>query len=315
MLAEFGFLGAALVMFLIVLQMFQSFPGQEVAFAIGGAVVAIAFGAYTRSLGNPLLFVLALIMVPLATTEIGTDGWIEEIMKSIASINGFDAGLVLVYTSAIMMVLRFFAGPIVHRISPIGLLIMSSVLAIVGLYWLSFAEGMVVFAAASIYAVGKTFFWPTMLGVAGEQTPRGGALTLNALGGIGMLGVGVLGFPYIGMLQSQKTIDAVASSADIIAAAPALADGGNLSVLEEKDIYSIIKYKAISDDKVTEALSNLSEEKATEVKTKMTEVSEASVQGALASMCVFPIVMLISYIGLGLFFKSRGGYKVKTLED
>jgi hypothetical protein len=130
-----------------------------------------------------------------------------------------------------------------------------------------------------------------------------------------MLGVGVLGFPYIGMLQSQKTIDAVASSADIIAAAPALADGGNLSVLEEKDIYSIIKYKAISDDKVTEALSNLSEEKATEVKTKMTEVSEASVQGALASMCVFPIVMLISYIGLGLFFKSRGGYKVKTLED
>ncbi len=315
MLAEFGFLGAALVMFLIVLQMFQSFPGNETAFAIGGAIVAIAFGAYTRSLGNPLLFVLALIMVPLATTEIGTDGWIEEIMKSIASVNGFDAGLVLVYTSAIMMVLRFFAGPIVHRISPIGLLIMSSVLAIVGLYWLSFAQGMVVFAAATIYAVGKTFFWPTMLGVAGEQTPRGGALTLNALGGIGMLGVGVLGFPYIGMLQSAKTIEAVGANEEIIAAAPALADGGNLSVLEQKDIYSVIQYDAISDDKVTEALSGLSEEKATEVKTKMTEVSEASVQGALADMCIFPIVMLISYIGLGLFFKSRGGYKVKTLED
>ena len=38
--------------------------------------------------------------------------------------------------------------------------------------------------ALGIYALGKTFFWPTMLGVVAEQTPKGGALTLNAIAGI-----------------------------------------------------------------------------------------------------------------------------------
>ena len=150
-------------------------PLHETIFAIGAAVLALLFGLYTRALGNKLLFFMALIMIPLATTEIGTDGWIESIMTPIAKLNGFHAGLVLVYTSIIMMVLRFFAGPIVHAISPIGLLIGSSILAICGLYWLSFASGMFIFGAAALYAFGKTFFWPTMLGVAGEQTPKGGA--------------------------------------------------------------------------------------------------------------------------------------------
>ena len=240
MLAEFGFLSAAVAIFLIVLQLNTTFPGNEMIFAIVGAVVAVAFGAYTRSLGNPMLFVLALIMIPLATTEIGTDGWIAEIMEKVASVNGFDAGLVLVYTSAIMMVLRFFAGPIVHRISPIGLLIMSCVLAIAGLFWLSFASGMVIFAAATVYAFGKTFFWPTMLGVAGEQTPKGGALTLNALGGIGMLGVGVLGGPYIGMLQSQKEVAAIEANSEIGTMIPALVDDGKFNAAKFRQI--VLRY-------------------------------------------------------------------------
>ena len=169
MLGEFGFIGAAIAMLLIALQLNTTFPTEfkdgvatslfpgtslpmnETIFGIVAAGLALLFGLYTRALGNKLLFFMALIMIPLATTEIGTDGWIEEIMKEIAKMNGFDAGLVLVYTSVIMMVLRFFAGPIVHAVSPIGLLIGSSVLAIVGLYWLSFASGMVIFAACLLY--------------------------------------------------------------------------------------------------------------------------------------------------------------------
>ena len=150
---------------------------SQYAIFIGiGVAMVVAFGVYTRSLGRPLMFFLILIMMPLATTEIGTDGWITGIMEGIAEKNHFHAGWVLVYTSAIMMVLRFFAGPIVHKLSPLGLLAISAVLAIVGLYTLSFTAGLVIFAAATLYGVGKTFFWPTMLGVVAEQLPKGGAL-------------------------------------------------------------------------------------------------------------------------------------------
>ena len=288
---------------------------NETIFGIAAAALALLFGLYTRALGNKLLFFMALIMIPLATTEIGTDGWIEEIMKEIAMTNGFDAGLVLVYTSVIMMVLRFFAGPIVHAVSPIGLLIGSSVLAIVGLYWLSFASGMVIFAAAAIYAFGKTFFWPTMLGVAGEQTPKGGALTLNALGGIGMLGVGVLGFPYIGSLQSHNSVSAVSADAEFAEMVPSAFDDGKLSVIEDKKLFSVLPYQKLADDQMKEAVMALPADQQTAASERLKEVVEGSKQGALAQMCIFPIVMLIGYIGLAFYFKGIGGYKVQTLED
>jgi len=334
MLAEFGFLGAAIAMFLIALQLNATFPtsngaiaafaSNEMIFAVAAGVLALLFGLYTQALGNKLLFFMALIMVPLATTEIGTDGWIEEIMKGIASANGFDAGLVLVYTSVIMMVLRFFAGPIVHAISPIGLLIGSSILAIIGLYWLSFASGMAIFGAAAVYAFGKTFFWPTMLGVAGEQTPKGGALTLNALGGIGMLGVGVLGFPYIGSLQSQTSVTAVSADAEMADLVPSAFADGKLkmmpddkmkSLVSDEKLFGFLPYQKINDKAMMGAIKSLpaADQKAAEM--HLSEVKEGSTQGALARMCVFPIVMLIGYIGLAVYFKGRGGYKVQTLED
>src|SRR5205814_1349948 len=174
-----------------------------------------------------LMFFLVLIMMPLAITEIGTDGWITSIMEDIAKTEGFHAGWVLVYTSAIMMVLRFFAGPIVHSLSPLGLLAISAVLAIVGLFTLSFTAGMTIFLAATLYGIGKTFFWPTMLGVVSEQMPKGGALTLNAISGIGMLAVGTLGFPYIGTLQADKSIHAVAQSPEA-KAVPGLVEGAEV---------------------------------------------------------------------------------------
>lgn len=315
MLAEFGVLGTAIASLLIVLQLQQSFAGvPPYVFTAAGIAVVLAMGAYTRSLGNPLLFVLALIMIPLATTEIGTDGWIEEIMQGVAK-GKFDPGFVLVYTSVIMMVLRFFAGPIVHRFSPIGLLIGSSALAIAGLYWLSFASGMVIFAAATLYAFGKTFFWPTMLGVAGEQTPKGGALTLNALGGIGMLAVGVLGFPYIGKLQADNEVAAVAASEEIAQAAPQLVDEGGLTVLEDKTVYQVLDYQAISEEQLTTALADLPDSERAEVEETLATVRENSKQGALADMAVFPLIMLVSYALLGLYFKSRGGYTAKTIGE
>lgn len=315
MLAEFGVLGASIASILIVMQLNQTFPiDNQWMFPALGIAAVVAMGVYTRSMGNPLLFFLALIMIPLATTEIGTDSWIEEIMKGVAA-DKFNPGLVLVYTSLIMMVLRFFAGPIVHKLSPIGLLIVSSILAIVGLYWLSFATGMIVFAAATLYALGKTFFWPTMLGVAAEQTPKGGALTLNALGGIGMLAVGTLGTAYIGALQADKQVEAMLGNSEIVEQMPGLVNDGQLTVAEEKDIYKVINYTAISDDKLAAEIEKLPVEDQDEAKEKIATLAENSKQGALADMCVFPASMLVAYVILGLFFKSRGGYQAESIDS
>jgi MFS family permease len=316
MLSEFGILGAAVVGFLVTLQLidFAGQGGAEVTqnqklfFAAIGIGIVVAFGAYTKSLGNKLLFFLILIMMPLATTEIGTDGWISAIMEGVAH-GKFHPGWVLVYTSAIMMVLRFFAGPIVHSLKPLPLLALSAVLAIVGLYTLSFTQGMVIFAAATLYGIGKTFFWPTMLGVVSEQTPRGGAMTLNAISGIGMLAVGTLGFPYIGALQANKQIEAYEASTELAGKVPGLIENGKLTALQEKNIYEVINYKATDDAKVGELVGKLPEAEQASAKETMGEIKATSTQGALADMAKFPAIMLVCYGILIFWFNSRGGYK------
>jgi MFS family permease len=311
MLSEFGVLGAAIVGCLVTLQLMDFFApmndAQRYLFIAIGIAIVVAFGLYTRSIGRFLMFFLIMIMMPLATTEIGTDGWITAIMKTVVT---FDAGWILVYTSAIMLVLRFFAGPIVHQLSPLGLLAASAALAIVGLYTLSFAAGTMIFIAATLYGFGKTFFWPTMLGVVSEQMPKGGALTLNAISGIGMLAVGTLGMPYIGTLQAKKEINAVASS-EVAKLVPGLIQNGKLTAVEDKSIYEILHYQTLDMDKVKSLLTGVP--RAGEVEVKLKDISNASKQGALADMIVFPAVMLMGYLLLIGYFKARGGYKAEVL--
>jgi len=348
MLSEFGVLGAAIVGTLVTLQLMDFFSNggatvlsttQKGIFIGIGAAIILAFGLYTRAIGRALMFVLVLVMIPLATTEIGTDGWITGIMEGVAK-EKFHPGWILVYTSAIMMVLRFFAGPIVHSLSPLGLLAISAVLAIVGLTTLSFTTGVMIFVAATLYGVGKTFFWPTMLGVVSEQTPKGGALTLNAISGIGMLAVGTLGFPYIGTLQADKQISALVTSEEA-KDVPGLVENGALTTVQKKSIYEVIHYTNIDDDKLKELLSKdfkgdaaelekVKQERAKEGKPvkddevvltgaqkqawdKIAGVRSTSNQKALASMAIFPAIMLIAYIFLIFYFKSTGGYKAEVL--
>jgi MFS family permease len=340
MLAEFGVLGAIIVGVLVTLQLIDFFSsGGEVelagwlkgVFIAIGIAIVVAFGVYTRALGRVFLFVMILIMMPLATTEIGTDGWITGIMEGVFEMSPEEVaesggkvlvidgkpyhmhpGWVLVYTSAIMMVLRFFAGPIVHKLSPLGLLCCSAVLAIAGLYTLSLTTGLMIFAAATLYGFGKTFFWPTMLGVVAEQTPKGGALTLNAISGIGMLAVGTLGFPYIGSLQANKQIVAVEQSA-VAKEVPGLIQNGQLTAVTDKSIYEIITYQAISDEELSAKIAQVPEAKQEAIQKEIHGVRERSRKQALASMVIFPFVMLIGYIGLIVYFRSRGGYDAEVL--
>jgi MFS family permease len=297
MLKELGAFGALVGFGLVSAQLGAVFGWpQAVSWGITAAIT-LAFLVLTKSLGRGLLAVLIVIMMPLATTEIGTDGWISSLMEHPMKEAGHHPGWVLVYTSFIMMVLRFFAGSIVHKISPLGLLVCSSVLAIVGLTWLSKTNGtgmMMIFSAATLYAFGKTFFWPTMLGVTSEQCPKGGALTLNAMGGIGMLAVGILGFPFIGFLQEST---ATAKLKDNTAIYEQVATTKHY-LLGDYQAIDPVKAAAITDEAGVAA-----------IKTAQT----ASQFDALGKMAMFPAFMLICYIGLLLYFKSRGGYKAVDL--
>jgi MFS family permease len=205
MLGELGLIGAAVICGLLAL-FFKSDLGLPPLVAGGiAAALLVAFGAATGfRFGHLVLAALLLVHAMVGYVELGTDSWISKITGTI--MNSPANGLLLfVYTSGLMFVLRFFAGPIVERISPLGLLAASALFGAIGLTLLGNAQGaLMCVIAATVYGIGKTFLWPTMLAVVSEQFPKGGAITIGAAGAAGMLSAGLLGGPGIGFLQDQN---------------------------------------------------------------------------------------------------------------
>ncbi len=294
MLKEVGAIGFFMITALVVpafAQMLNQEASWTLVFSIA-AVVSVLAGIYTRSLGNWLFLVVLIIIGPLATTELGTDGWMPELLK----LSGPDfpnfATWIFVYVSVIMTVLRFYAGPIVHRFSAIGLLVISSAIAITGLLLLSNATGWAILGAATIYAVGKTFLWSTTLGLTSEQFPKGGALTLNGVSAVGVLFLGVLGSPYIGYKQDldmEKRLNTADHSALYaqVNGVPKPGIFGSAPTLDQE------KIKALPAEKTKE----------------LELVQAASKRSVFTTIAILPSFMLVCYIGLFLWFRSRGGYR------
>ncbi|MCH7871025.1 MAG: hypothetical protein IID33_04935, partial [Planctomycetes bacterium] len=162
----------------------------------------LSFGDMVRAtLASPLFLILLACMAITASLELGPNRWVPAVLEA----GGIAGILVLAYINGLMAILRFFAGPVVHRLSPTGILVSSAVLSGAGLYWLSYAEtaGMA-FAAATVFAVGVCYFWPTMLGVTSERVPKSGALGLALMGGMGMLAVGLVTLPLMGKFADQS---------------------------------------------------------------------------------------------------------------
>ncbi len=150
-------------------------------------------GEMFKEAAKPMFLLLFACMWLTAASELGPDQWFPSIMKQLTGLEGV---LFLVYTAGLMFVLRFFFGGVAHRFSPFGVLAACSVLCAVGLYWLGGLQPgtspLVAFVAATLFGVGKTYYWPTMLGVTSELFPKGGALLLALMGGAGMLCIAVV---------------------------------------------------------------------------------------------------------------------------
>jgi MFS family permease len=140
-----------------------------------------------QSLLTPLFLVMILLMFGTAITELFTGQWIDLLLRNVTD----NAILLLTVTTGVMVVGRAFAEPVVHRFSPSGVLLISAILAALGLYILGHSTGTMLFIGALIFGIGVCYFWPTMLGFVAENLPRTGAVGLNFMGGAGMFAVSI----------------------------------------------------------------------------------------------------------------------------
>jgi len=150
-------------------------------------------GSMFKACLAPAFLLMVGCMLLTASTELGSGQWIPNILGH-AGVSGI---LVLVMINGIMAVGRMFAGPFVHKLSPIGMLVASAILSTLGLYAMSHATGSMLFGAAAVFAFGVCFFWPTMVGFVAENFPKTGALGMAVIGGAGMLSVSFV-LPIIG---------------------------------------------------------------------------------------------------------------------
>ena len=181
----------------------QAFPRSE------AGASGISLGTMVLTLLSPILLFLFFLHALVGYVELGTDSWIINITNTVLD-NKEYALAAFIWTNLLMAGLRIFAGPIVHALNPIRLLLLSAILGSLGLVLLGLPLTNTIWlwlGAGTIYGIGKTFYWGTMLGVISEQFPRGGALALGISGGIGMLSAGILGGPGIGYKQDYFTVE------------------------------------------------------------------------------------------------------------
>jgi MFS family permease len=308
----------------------QSFPASE-AKASG-----VSFTTMIGYLFHPVMLLLLVIHALVGYVELGTDSWISKITGSI--MESPQRGLLLfVYTSGLMFALRFFAGPIVERISPLGLLAASAALGFVGLQLLGSATTVLMcIVAATIYAFGKTFLWPTMLAVVSERFPQGGAVTIGAMGAVGMLSAGLLGGPGIGFKQdhyaseklaetSKETYDRYKSENEnsFLWFKTTGLNGAKVAVLgdsgKELDRVGQLLAKEKIEDKNHQSLSdwwhNQAQPHADQDKKPVDEAGLFGGRMALKLTSYIPLTMLFLYLGLLLYFSVTGGYKQIHLDQ
>lgn len=313
MFKSVGILGALVACYLLALFFGDLFKGVApdsanlIGYGIGGALL-IAVALMTKfSLGSILLFVLFVTHALVGAVELGTDGWIQNITGNLFTSE--QGKYLFLWTSAIMFGLRFCAHWLETKLklSPIGLLLVCSVFGFIGL---TMAANMQTFAMAlvalGIYAVGKTFFWPTMLAVVGDRFPHTGAVAMSIMGGIGMMSAGLIGTPGLGYAKDRFTGESLQASnpalyeeykaekpstfLNIPTTAAYGLDGQKLSAAKEA--------KDKTDDQKIVVLADQKGDRAT-----------------LKADAYIPMAMAVIYLLMFIYFKTIGGYKPMSIEE
>ncbi len=306
MLKDVGILGSLVICYLLSL-FFAGNLGlpQNAAYGLAGAFL-IAIAIMTKgSLGSFLMFFLFLAHMLVGAVELGTDGWIQNITGNLFTSEQGKA--LFLWTSAIMFGLRFCAHFIENKLglSPIALLLVCALIACVGL---QLASGMQTFGMAlvalGIYAVGKTFFWPTMLAVASDRFPRTGAIAISIMGGIGMLSAGLIGGPGLGYSKDRFAAEELKAT--------------NPTALEQvkadkpSAFLFFSEVTPIDGKKLAEAKEAKPQ---SDVQKAVVAADQAGDRKTLKTDSYIPAGMAVIYLLILLYFKSIGGYKVLKIED
>ena len=307
MFKDVGIIGAAIACYLLVLFFKNALSLPDMAaYGIGGALLVVVAVITNFSVGSFLLFALFAAHALVGAVELGTDGWIQNITGNI--LTSEQGKILFVFTSTLMFLLRFCANFIEKQMgmSPVGILLTCSVLACVGL---NLASGIATFAGAfvalTVYAVGKTFFWPTMLAVASDRFPRTGAIAISMMGGIGMLSAGMIGSPGLGYAKDRFAGEAL-QTANPAAYAQFKAE-------KPSKFLTFSEATGLDGTKLGEAQKAEASKRTPEQKA----AAEASIAGdrkTLVADSAIPAMMAILYLGILLYFKSIGGYKAVHLE-
>jgi MFS family permease len=181
----------------------------------------VAAGVSTRQmfaeLRKPLFLILFGSMFLTAATELAPGQWVDLALSRTIHMPGI---LLLVYVSVLMFLARHFAGPLAHRLSPIGLLWFSCLLGSLGLVALSAAGSPLTgLLAATLWGTGVCYMWPTMLATASERFPRGGALLMGLMGTAGTLSTQLV-LPLMGSIYDTKKLEAAGGAAAFRALRP-----------------------------------------------------------------------------------------------
>jgi len=180
-------------------------------------------------LKRPLFWVFWLCMYLTAAAELAPGQWVNISLSNVVGMQGI---LLLVYVSALMFVMRHFAGPIVARISSVGLMFVSCLATGLGLYLLSLATSpLPAFAAATIWGIGVCYLWPTMLAITSERFPRGGAVAMGLMGFAGGMAIQFV-LPQMGAIFDSARAEAA---------------GGveNLATLSPQAMAEVVRYASV----------------------------------------------------------------------
>lgn len=269
------------------------------------AAAGVSTMSMVGELRRPLFWVFFLAMFLTTAAELAPGQWVDFALTRTTGLQGI---WLLIYVSGLMFVMRHFAGTLAHRISPVGVLWVSCLLASLGLWALSRANSPVTaILAATLWGTGVCFLWPTMLAAASERFPRGGALLMGLMGTAGTTSIWFF-LPRMGSIYDQAKVALAAGQ-----------DPGNPALLMLASIRDGVMAllhvgtPVATDPAATAAFAALSQTTDAASKTRLEAILVEASQISFQAVAVLPAGLLVVFGLVALWDRRRGGYRPESL--